>query len=64
MAKHALYSGSFGKIGAAVLATKSALFSGSGLTYILAKMRLRNSANHLSKAMYLYGGEDFIKILQ
>ena len=60
--KTCIVAGSFGKIGAAVLATKSALYSGSGLTYILApKCGYEILQTTCPEAMYLYGGEDFIK---
>ena len=60
--KTCIVAGGFGKIGAAVLATKSALYSGSGLTYILApKCGYEILQTTCPEAMYLYGGEDFIK---
>lgn len=60
--KTCIIAGSFGKIGAAVLATKSALKTGSGLTYILApKCGYEILQTSCPEAMYLYGGEDFVK---
>lgn len=59
--KTCIVAGSFGKIGAAVLATKSALKSGSGLTFALApKCGYSILQTTCPEAMYLYGGEDFI----
>ena len=55
-------AGDFGKIGAAILATKSALRTGSGLTYVLApKCGYEILQTTCPEAMYLYGGEDFVK---
>ena len=60
--KTCIIAGSFGKIGAAVLATKSALKTGSGLTYILApKCCYEILQTSCPEAMFLYGGNDFIQ---
>jgi len=60
--KTCIIAGSFGKIGAAVLATKSALRTGSGLTYVLApKCGYEILQTTCPEAMFLYGGEDFVK---
>lgn len=60
--KTCIVAGSFGKIGAAILATKSALRTGSGLTYVLApKCGYEILQTTCPEAMYLYGGEDFVK---
>lgn len=60
--KTCIIAGSFGKIGAAVLATKSALKTGSGLTYILApKCGYEILQTSCPEAMFLYGGKDFIQ---
>ena len=60
--KTCIIAGSFGKIGAAVLATKSALRTGSGLTYILApKCGYEILQTSCPEAMFLYGGKDFIQ---
>lgn len=59
--KTCIVGGSFGKIGAVVLATKSALRTGSGLTFTLApKCGYEILQSTCPEAMYLYGGEDFI----
>ncbi len=59
--KTCIIGGSFGKIGAAVLATKAALKAGSGLTFTLApKCGYEVLQSSCPEAMYLYGGEDFI----
>ncbi|HOB25066.1 MAG TPA: NAD(P)H-hydrate dehydratase, partial [Kaistella sp.] len=59
--KTTVVAGSFGKMGAAVLATKAALKSGSGLTFTLApKCGYEILQTTCPEAMYLYGGEDFI----
>ncbi len=58
-------AGSFGKIGAAVLATKAALKTGSGLTFVLApKCGYEILQNSCPEAMYQYGGEDFISVFE
>lgn len=63
--KACIVAGSFGKIGAAVLATKSALRAGSGLTYILApRCGYEILQTTCPEAMFLYGGEDFITRLE
>lgn len=60
--KACIIAGSFGKIGAAVLATKSALKSGSGLTFVLApQCGYEILQITCPEAMYLYGGQDFIQ---
>jgi hydroxyethylthiazole kinase-like uncharacterized protein yjeF len=57
-----IIAGSYGKIGAAVLATKAALRSGSGLTFTISPecgyLVLQNCA---PEAMFIKGGENFIK---
>ena len=59
--KTTVVAGSFGKMGAAVLATKAALKSGSGLTFTLSpKCGYEILQTTCPEAMYLYGGEDFI----
>ncbi len=59
--KTCIAAGSFGKIGAAVLAVKSALKSGSGFTFILApKCGYEILQTTCPEAMYIYGGEDYI----
>lgn len=63
--KTCIVAGSFGKIGAAVLATKSALRTGSGLTFVLApKCGYEILQTSCPEAMYLYGGEDFLKNIE
>ena len=60
--KVCLVAGSFGKIGAAVLATKAALKSGCGLTFTLApKCGYEILQSTCPEAMYLYGGENYIQ---
>lgn len=60
--KSCIIAGSFGKIGAAVLATKSALKSGSGLTFVMApRCGYEILQTACPEAMYLYGGQDFIQ---
>lgn len=59
--KAAIIGGSYGKIGAAVLATRSALKTGAGLTFTLAP----ECGNHIlqtlcPEAMFINGGEQFI----
>lgn len=59
--KTTIAAGSFGKMGAAVLATKSALKSGSGLTFTLApKCGYEILQTTCPEAMFLYGGENYI----
>jgi NAD(P)H-hydrate epimerase len=59
--KTCIVAGSFGKIGAAVLATKSALRTGSGLTYICApKCGYEILQSTCPEAMFLNGGEDSV----
>lgn len=59
--KTCIVAGSFGKIGAAVLSTKAAMRTGSGLTYILApKCGYEVLQSTCPESMYLYGGEDFV----
>ncbi|MCX8531086.1 NAD(P)H-hydrate dehydratase [Chryseobacterium luquanense] len=59
--KSVIVGGSYGKIGAAVLATKSALKSGSGLTFVLApNCGYEILQNTCSEAMFIEGGEKFI----
>lgn len=59
--KSIIVGGSYGKIGAAVLATKSALKSGSGLTFILApNCGYEILQTTCPEAMFIEGGEKFI----
>ena len=59
--KACLISGSFGKIGAAVLATKASLRTGSGITLALApKCGYEILQTQCPEAMFLYGGKDFV----
>lgn len=59
--KATIAAGSFGKIGAAVLATKSALKSGSGLTFVLApKCGYDILQTTCPEAMFIDGGENHI----
>lgn len=63
--KTCIVAGSFGKVGAAVLATKAALRTGSGLTFILApKCGYEILQMTCPEAMFLYGGEDFVKNIE
>ncbi len=63
--KTCIIAGSFGKMGAAVLATRAALRSGSGLTYALApKCGYEIMQTACPEAMYLYGGEDFVSVFE
>ncbi|MFY1046576.1 NAD(P)H-hydrate dehydratase [Chryseobacterium sp. GP-SGM7] len=56
--KSIIVGGSYGKIGAAVLATKSALRSGSGLTFVLApNCGYEILQTDCSEAMFIEGGE-------
>ena len=57
--KTTIVAGSFGKIGAAVLATKAALKSGSGITFILSpKCGYDILQNSCPEAMFTSGGEN------
>lgn len=59
--KSIIVGGSFGKIGAAVLATKSALKSGSGLTFVLApNCGYEILQTNCPEAMFMEGGEKII----
>lgn len=59
--KTLIVAGSFGKIGAAILATKSALKSGSGITVTLApNCGYEILQTSCPEAMFLSGGEKFI----
>ncbi len=59
--KTCIIAGNFGKMGASVLAVKSALKSGSGLTYALApKCGYQILQTTCPEAIFLNGGEDFI----
>ena len=59
--KTCIVAGSFGKIGAAVLATKAAMKTGSGITYIRApKCGYEVLQTSCLEAMFLNGGEDFV----
>ena len=59
--KACLIAGSFGKIGAAVLATKASLRTGSGITFALApKCGYEILQTQCPEAMFLYGGKDFV----
>ncbi|CAI8862405.1 NAD(P)H-hydrate dehydratase [Chryseobacterium sp. IT-36CA2] len=59
--KAAIIGGSYGKIGAAVLATKSALKTGAGLTFILApECGYQILQTSCPEAMFIKGGEEFI----
>ena len=60
-----LITGSFGKMGAAVLSTHAALKAGSGITYTLApKCGYVILQTTCPEAMYRYGGEDFINRIE
>lgn len=60
--KSCIVAGSFGKIGAAVLATKASTRSGSGLTFILApKCGYDVLQTAVPEAIFLNGGIDFIQ---
>lgn len=60
--KTTIVAGSFGKIGAAVLATKAALKSGSGLTFILApKCGYEILQTTCPEAMFISGSENEIR---
>lgn len=59
--KSTIIAGSFGKMGAAILATKAALKSGSGITYTLApKCGYEILQSICPEAMYLFGGENYV----
>lgn len=59
--KTVIVAGSFGKIGAAVLATKAALKSGSGITMTLApKCGYEILQTTCPEAMFLSNGDDFL----
>ena len=63
--KTIICAGSFGKMGAAVLATKAALKSGSGLTFVHAPTcEYEVLQSTCPEAMYQYAGEDFIFIFE
>ena len=63
--KTCIVAGSFGVIGAAVLSTKAALKTGSGLTYVRApKCGYEILQTSCPEAMYLYGGEDFVSVFE
>lgn len=62
--KTVMIAGSYGKIGAAVLATKAALKSGSGLTFCAApKCGYNILQNSAPEAMFIESGENFIEFL-
>ena len=57
--KTTIIAGSFGRVGAAVLAVKAALKSGSGLTFVHApKCGYEILQTSCPEAIYLYGGEN------
>jgi NAD(P)H-hydrate epimerase len=59
--KAAIVGGSYGKIGAAVLATRSALKTGAGLTFTLApKCGYEIIQTSCPEAMFIKGGDDFV----
>ncbi|MBD8081241.1 NAD(P)H-hydrate dehydratase [Chryseobacterium caseinilyticum] len=59
--KSIIVGGSYGKIGAAVLATKSALRTGSGLTFVLAPdCGYEVLQTSCPEAMFIKGGENYI----
>ncbi|WP_114820554.1 NAD(P)H-hydrate dehydratase [Chryseobacterium sp. KLBC 52] len=63
--KAVIIGGSYGKIGAAVLATRSALKTGAGLTFTLAPECGYNILQTLCpEAMFIKGGEQFITNLE
>jgi len=63
--KSLLVAGSFGKIGAAVLATNAALKAGSGLTFVLApKCGYEILQNTCPEAMFISGGENEIENIE
>lgn len=60
--KTLIVAGSFGKIGAALLATKAALRTGSGITFIQApKCGYEIVQSTCPEAMFLSGGENWIR---
>ena len=60
--KTQIVAGSFGKIGAALLATKAALRTGSGITFIQApKCGYEIVQSTCPEAMFLSGGENWIR---
>ncbi|MCJ8153871.1 NAD(P)H-hydrate dehydratase [Chryseobacterium sp. SSA4.19] len=63
--KVTIIGGSYGKIGAAVLATKAALKTGAGLTFTLAPKcgyEILQTSN--PEAMFIEGGNDFIDTIE
>ncbi|MET3538086.1 bifunctional ADP-dependent NAD(P)H-hydrate dehydratase/NAD(P)H-hydrate epimerase [Chryseobacterium limigenitum] len=59
--KVTIAAGSYGKVGAAVLATKSALRTGAGLTFTLApKCGYEILQTSCPEAMFIQGGENYI----
>lgn len=59
--KVTIAAGSYGKVGAAVLATKSALKTGAGLTFTLApKCGYEILQTSCPEAMFMQGGENYI----
>lgn len=63
--KSLIVAGSYGKIGAASLATKSALKTGSGLTFILApECGYEILQTNCPEAMYISGGKKFIENIE
>ncbi|WP_265429280.1 NAD(P)H-hydrate dehydratase [Chryseobacterium sp. YIM B08800] len=63
--KSIIVGGSYGKIGAVVLATKSALKTGSGLTFVLApNCGYGVLQTNVPEAMFIEGGEKFINQIE
>ena len=63
--KSIIVGGSYGKIGAVVLATKSALKTGSGLTFVLApNCGYGILQTNVPEAMFIEGGEKFINQIE
>jgi len=63
--KSVIVGGSYGKIGAAVLATKSALKTGSGLTFVLApNCGYEILQTTCPEAMFISGGEKLIEEIE
>lgn len=63
--KSIIVGGSYGKIGAVVLATKSALKTGSGLTFVLApNYGYGILQTNVPEAMFIEGGEKFINQIE
>ncbi len=61
--KAVIAGGSYGKIGAVVLATKSALRTGAGLTFTLApQCGYEILQTYCPEAMFIEGGEQYIKV--